>query len=104
MKYYVEQLDRRHTGFATWQFRLRVAGSGKLAPTGNFHILRSWMIEQYGSSCERDLFEDTAMDMDCVEIRFNPKWCWHVDRNYRTQYIYVQNHEVLSNITIKWTI
>jgi hypothetical protein len=104
MKFYVEQLDKRHNGHMYWQYRLRLQTSTDLEKSHhrNFHLLRCWMQEQYGDSCERDLYGNIALACKGYES-FNPPWCWHVDReNQNTLYIYIKNREVLSNITLKW--
>lgn len=104
MKYYIEQLDRRHNGHALWQYRLRMQRTVDLEKSHhrNFHILRSWMQEQYGNSCERDLYGNIALACKGYEP-FDPPWCWHIDRDYPNNlYIYIKNREVLSNITLKW--
>ena len=107
MKFYVETLDRRHTGHLLWKYRLRIQTSLDLARSRyrNFHVLRSWMIEQYGVSSERDSYVNIAVASQGYNDGepFNPPWCWHIDRDYpNAMYIYVKNHEVLSNITLKW--
>ncbi len=104
MKYFVERLDKRHNGHAFWQYRLRMLRTVDLAKSHhrNFHILRSWMQEQYGSSCERDLYSNTASACKGYEI-FDPPWCWHVDRDYPNNlYIYIRSQEVLSHISLRW--
>ena len=105
MQYFVEKLDKRHTGWHLWQYRLRVQNDFSTARTHykNFHILRSWMIEQYGISSERDQYE--AITNSCKGYEsFDPPWAWHVDRDYpNNMYIYIKNDTVLSNITLKWS-
>jgi hypothetical protein len=105
MQYYVEKLDRRHTGWQRWRYRLRIQNDFNLAKTHykNFHTLRAWMIEQYGLSAERDQYDPIANSCKEYEL-FDPPWCWHIDRDYpNNMYIYVKNNEVLSNITLKWS-
>ena len=104
MKYHVERLDGRHTGHDIMQYRLRMQITTGIPNSHhkNFHTLRSWMREQYGDSCERDLYKKTALAFHGYES-FNPPWCWHVDRDYpNNMYVYVQNREVLSHISLKW--
>ena len=106
MKYFVEQLDKRHTVHYLWRYRLRIQVNFDLNRSHyrNFHVLRSWMIEQYGVSCERDLYGSTAISCKGYEP-FNPPWCWHVDKGYPNhQYIYVKDDTVLSNVTLKWIV
>lgn len=104
MKFFVERLDRRHTGYHVWRYRLRIETVFDITRSHYryFHVLRSWMIEQYGVSCERDLYESVVIGCKGFEP-FDPLWCWHVDRDYpNNQYIYVKDDTVLSNITLKW--
>ena len=104
MKFTIEKLDRRHNGYLFWHGRLRIQNNLQEAKSQykNFHILRSWMIEQYGVSSERDTYTDILMACKGSEL-FDPLWCWHVDGDYpNNQYIYVRNQEVLSHITLRW--
>jgi len=104
MKFFVEKLDKRHTGHLLWQYRLRIQNNLQEAKSQykNFHILRSWMIEQYGVSSERDTYTDILMACKGSEL-FDSPWCWHVDKDYPNNlYIYTRNREVLSHITLRW--
>jgi hypothetical protein len=104
MQFTIEQLDKRHNGWLNWRYRLRIGEDRGQAKSNfkNFHQLRSWMIEHYGISTERDSFESTFNALKDVEL-FDPRWCWHIDRdNLNRQYIYVENREMLSHITLKW--
>jgi hypothetical protein len=104
MQFQVERLDKRHTGHWLWRYRLRIHNDHYQSKSSykNFHQLRSWMIEQYGVSCERDSYEHTVIACKGHEF-FEPLYCWHVDRDYpNTSYIYVKDDAVLSNITLKW--
>ena len=106
MHYIVETLDGRHTGHELWKYRLYVT-QFLLNQFSNerfryYHVLRTWMAEQYGPSCERDFYTTTAHALKGHEI-FDPPWCWHVDREKSYLYIYVKSDEVLSNIQLKWS-
>jgi hypothetical protein len=104
MKFFIDRLDKRHNGYSFWQFRLRIQNSLDLARSHyrNFHQLRSWMQEQYGNSCERDLHASIATACKGYEP-FDPPWCWHVDQDYpNAMYIYVRNQEILSHITLRY--
>jgi len=104
MKFFVEKLNKRYTGHLLWQYRLRIGHSPNAYKSANrnFHTLRSWMIEQYALSTERDSYANTVLEFKDNEL-FDPPWCWHVDRDYpNTQYIYVQNRNILSHITLRW--
>ena len=103
MQFILEKLDGRHTGRGLWKYRLRIQND-LYAPKSyprNFHMLRSWMIEQYGLSSERDEYKTIALA--CIAHEgFDPPWCWHVDRDTNNMYIYIRNDEVLSHTTLRW--
>jgi hypothetical protein len=104
MQYYVEKLDKRHTGWHLWRYRLRVQNDFSTAKTHykNFHTLRAWMIEQYGLSAERDQYESIVNSCKGYEP-FDPPWAWHIDRDYlNNMYIYISNDEVLAHVTLRW--
>ena len=104
MQFQIEKLDKRHTGHESWQYRLRILNDLHVSGSHhrNFHQLRSWMIEQYSVSAERDSYEIIAGSCQ-GHGSFDPPYCWHVDRDYpNMQYIYVKDDTVLSNITLKW--
>jgi hypothetical protein len=63
------------------------------------------MTETYGPSCERDLYTSTALGFQIQgDEQFAPPWCWHIERdNPNTQYIYIKDDMMLSNIALKWT-
>ena len=60
-----------------------------------------WMTEQYGPSCERNYFNNTAKAYGNTDP-FNPPWCWHIDIEKQDLYIYVKDDATLSNIQLKW--
>jgi len=71
--------------------------------------LRVWMTEQYGPSCERNIYKKTALAYQRFALahkefeNFEPPWCWHIDSLHKDEfYIYVKDDAVLSNFTLKW--
>ena len=105
MKFTIEKLDRRHSGSLLWKHRLcfaRKYNDNQHDKFRHFHQFRLWMTEIYGPSCERDYYGSNVLAFKGHES-FEPPWCWHIDRDYpNTQYIYVKDDTVLSNITLKW--
>ena len=106
MMYSVEPLDRRHTGHEYWQYRIYITQQQLSSYSGDrfryFHQLRIWMTEQYGPSCERDIYSRTILAYKEYDP-FDPPWCWHIDREKEYVYIYVKNETILSNFTLKWS-
>jgi len=62
------------------------------------------MTEQYGASCERKYYINTAEAHKAFKghALFNPPWCWHIDTEKEDLYIYVKDDATLSNIQLKW--
>ncbi len=106
MNYIIETLDGRHTGNELWKYRLYITQYALHQFSDDrfryFHTLRSWMIEQYGPSCERDIYFKTVVAHKGY-APFQPPWCWHIDREKNYLYIYVRNDETLANIQLKWS-
>ena len=105
MNFIVETLDKRHTGHKFWKYRLYITQYALHAYSNerfkNYHQLRTWMTEQYGPSCERNYYDQTARAHNGHEP-FNPPWCWHIDTEKEYLYIYVRDDVTLSNIQLKW--
>jgi hypothetical protein len=105
MRYKVETLDGRHTDNHIWKYRLYVLQDQLYQYSHQryryFHILRTWMIEQYGPSCERDSYMKTVAAYKEPET-FESVWCWHIDREKDYLYIYVKTDEVLAHLQLKW--
>lgn len=109
MKFTVEKLDRRYNGSLLWKHRLcftRKYTENQYDTFRYFHQFRIWMTETYGPSCERDLWTSIALGFQVQGGEsFAAPWCWHTDRDSPgTQYIYIKDDTILSNITLKWTV
>ena len=105
MQFTVEKLDGRHTGHERWKYRLYMLQYVLYQFSNDrfrdYHQLRIWMTEQYGPSCERNYYDNTARAHGGKEP-FNPPWCWHIDLEQEDLYIYIRDDATLSNIRLKW--
>ena len=108
--YTIEVLDKRHKNSELWKYRLKfnTSTSSRNLHFVAFHKFRVWCIEIYGASCERDMYEKTAVGFayDALDgdypMAFNPTWCWHLDQFNNGLYIYLRSEKELSFAQLKW--
>ena len=109
MQFTVEKLDGRHTGHERWKYRVYMLQYVLYQFSNDrfkdYHDFRVWMTEQYGPSCERNYYINTAEAHKAFKGHgfFNPPWCWHIDTEKQDLYIYVRDDATLSNIQLKWS-
>lgn len=84
------QLDGRHKGFKTFNFRVEIFGSWDTRAQ-EFVEVREWCWDTFGPSTELSL------------NHYNPKsWAWNIDpKGHNSYYIYLKD-ECLTHFTLKW--
>ena len=111
MLFNIVHLDRRYRAKSNFDFRLEfplfIRGQFAVTNMGkfqNYQIMREWMWENYGPSCERDLYNE-IYQISGNQTKFTkwPKWAWHYDTTDNQPFIYIADKEMLSHIQLKWT-
>ena len=85
----VTKLDRRFTGYPYFRYRIYARYNGQW-PTQTERLIaygqmRKWFVQQFGDSCERDIYlalrRDAYRHRDThtPEPELNDSWCWHPD-------------------------
>jgi hypothetical protein len=84
----VTKLDRRFTGYPYFQYRIYARYNGQYPTQAErliaFGQMRKWFVQQFGDSCERDVYLFLKRDIwnrhrDTPEPELNDSWCWHPD-------------------------
>mgnify|MGYP003333544656 CR=1 FL=1 len=83
----LKKLDRRMKGFVNFKY---VAKLRRRTDSKKFKEMRQWCWEQWGASCEQDIWEEGD----------NPAWSWGVeDYEFR---IYIGSDKEAAWYTLKW--
>ena len=97
MKFILERLDRRHTGYQIFSHRAWIRGSSPNERKQNFILMREWCWENFGPGCERDLVWYNGM----VDGQVSYQWAFHYEQRQGSLYIYLRE-ELLTAFLLKW--
>jgi hypothetical protein len=84
----VTKLDGRFTGYPYFRHRIYARYNGQRHTQAErliaFGQMRKWFVQQFGDSCERDVYLYLKRDTwnrhrDTPEPELNDSWCWHPD-------------------------
>jgi hypothetical protein len=81
------KLDRRFTGYPYFQYRIYARYNGQYPTQAErliaFGQMRNWFVQQFGDSCERDVYlylkRYGILRGDTPEPELNDHWCWPPD-------------------------
>jgi hypothetical protein len=91
----LKKLDGRHNGYGVFTHYVDFPGDRMRKP---FMEVRNWCVEQWGTSCEEDIWHDYP------DLR-NPHWCWERG-SYNSVYkcrIYLVSEFESAWFLLKWS-
>jgi hypothetical protein len=86
----ITKLDGRFTGYPYFHYRIRARYNAQY-PTEMercmaFNQMRNWLIEQFGMSCERDIYLKLIQYQPVApNVVADVGWCWHPE-SYRPSF------------------
>lgn len=106
MLFNIINLDWRYRGKDNFDYRLefllRQFTVTSIVKFQNYQIMREWLWENYGPSCERDLYNQIYHGTEQTKFAKRPNWAWHYDTTDNQPFIYIADQETLSHIQLKW--
>jgi hypothetical protein len=105
MKFKITKLDGRYNGFEIFDYRLEFPYGSPGGPRQrfyNYQEIRNWMWDNYGPSCERDLYT-TLNPRSEPRYAQRSKWAWHYNITENAPYIFVADDATLAHLQLKWS-
>lgn len=100
----IKKTDKRHTGYAEWQYVVIVEQAkysglfGRGQRILDLNEIRNWCSQTWQASCELELWLVAKINSDPTKL--NQHWCWHT--NYDNFKIYLRSDKEVNWFKLKW--